>query len=287
MEFGCRDSALRQCMGELLRLELRTREQDAAPTSTGELPHDGSLVVAGDEEQMMGHRIDVRRHLVDAMHLRIMQEFTDHLVHAMIERGREQHMLRILSNLLENAFDRRKKTHVGHLIGLVEHHDAHIGECQRLLLDQVLQTSRAGNDDVGACVESTELAFILDTAIHRSDSHAIGICERSEHVTDLVGELTGRRQHQAARMRHVLRDTALETQRFSQRLRIHVAGEILIVGAIHAGESGDKWQAESQGLAGTGLSSAEHITPGKRIRKRVLLNGERGLFAVGGQQANK
>ena len=84
----------------------------------------------------MGHRIDVRRHLVDAMHLRIMQEFTDHLVHAMIERGREQHMLRILSNLLENAFDRRKKTHVGHLIGLVEHHDAHIGECQRLLLDR-------------------------------------------------------------------------------------------------------------------------------------------------------
>lgn len=86
-----------------------------------------------------------------------------------------------------------RKTPVGHLIGLVEHHDAHIGECQRLLLDQVLQTSRAGNDDVGACVESTELAFILDTAIHRSDSHAIGICERSEHVTDLVGELTGRR----------------------------------------------------------------------------------------------
>lgn len=61
----------------------------------------------------------------------------------------------------------------------------------------------------------------------------------------------------------------------------------MVVGAIHIGKPGDERQSEGQGLAGTGLPSAEHITPGKRIRKRVLLNGERGLLAVGSQQANK
>lgn len=88
---------------------------------------------------MVGHRIDIRRHLIDTMHLRIVQEFADHLVDTMVERGREQHMLRVGANLLENAFDRRQEAHVGHLVGLVEHHDAHIGECQRLLFNQILR----------------------------------------------------------------------------------------------------------------------------------------------------
>lgn len=37
----------------------------------------------------------------------------------------------------------------------------------------------------------------------------------------------------------------------------------MVVGTIHIGKPGDERQPEGQGLAGTGLPSAEHITPGK------------------------
>ena len=46
-------------------------------------------------EHMVGHLVNSRRRGIDAMHLRIGQEGFHHFVHAMVERGGEQHDLRV------------------------------------------------------------------------------------------------------------------------------------------------------------------------------------------------
>ena len=52
-----------------------------------------------------------------------MQEGVHHFIHAVIERGGEQHVLGVGRNLLKQSLDRWQEAHIGHFVGLIDDHD--------------------------------------------------------------------------------------------------------------------------------------------------------------------
>ena len=65
------------------------------------------------------------------MHLRIRQEGFHHFVHAMVERGGEQHDLRVERNLAEQSLDWREEAHIGHFVGLINNRDLNLVQGER------------------------------------------------------------------------------------------------------------------------------------------------------------
>ena len=104
-------------------------------------------------------------------------------------------------NLLEDAADRWQEAHVRHLIGLVEHHDAHIVQGQRALFNEVLQAAWAGHHNVGAGLEVVDLSAVPHATVHGRRRHAIHMGERRHHIVDLVRQFARGGQDQPTRVR--------------------------------------------------------------------------------------
>ena len=92
---------------------------------------------------------------------------------------------------------------------------------------------------------------------------AHGLGQRVDDLGDLRGELTGGSEHESARMAELLRTFA------------------------GFGQSGDERNGERQGLAGPGLSAAEHIAAGQRVGQSVLLDREGLSLAFLAQRVDK
>ena len=67
-----------------------------------------------------------------------------------VERGREEHRLAILRQAANDPVDLRLEAHVEHPVGLVEDEGLDTREVDELTLREVLETSRSGNEDLGA-----------------------------------------------------------------------------------------------------------------------------------------
>ena len=128
-----------------------------------------------------------------------MQELTHQLVHAVVERGAEQQALPVLGRRVQDAGDAGQEAEVGHVVGLVEHGDLDRVEGHELLLHEVFEPARAGDDDVDAGLEGGDLAVLGDAAEDRGGLQAVRLGERLEHGLDLGGELAGRGEHEAER----------------------------------------------------------------------------------------
>ena len=201
VQLGGRNAVLRQVLGELLGLELGAGEQDAAAFARGEHAHEFVLVAARGFEHVVGHQVGFGGGRIDLVHLGIVQEGVHHFIHAVIERGGEQHVLGVGRNLLKQSLDRWQEAHIGHFVGLIDDHDFDGRERERLLAQQVLKAARAGDHDIGAGLQIADLVDVLDAAVHRGGVHAERVGQRHQHVVDLVRELAGGGQHQAARVR--------------------------------------------------------------------------------------
>ena len=209
MQLGGRNAVLRQVLGELLGLELGAGEQDAAAFARGEHAHEFVLVAARGFEHVVGHQVGFGGGRIDLVHLGIVQEGVHHFIHAVIERGGEQHVLGVGRNLLKQSLDRWQEAHIGHFVGLIDDHDFDGRERERLLAQQVLKAARAGDHDIGAGLQIADLVDVLDAAVHRGGVHAKRVGQRHQHVVDLVRELAGGGQHQAARVRQEVVGAAL------------------------------------------------------------------------------
>ena len=135
------------------------------------------------------------------MHLRIGQEGFHHFVHTMVERGGEQHDLRVERNLSEQSLDWRKEAHIGHFVGLINNRDLNLVQGERALFDQILKTTWASHHNIGTGLKVTDLTGITYAAIHGGGVDAVYLGKWHQHVVDLVRELAGGGQHQAARVR--------------------------------------------------------------------------------------
>jgi hypothetical protein len=113
------------------------------------------------------------------------------------------------------------------------------------LADEVCQPAGAGDDDVDAAAEGSDLGAEADAAVHGGDAARAQRSERRELGCDLCRQLAGRREDECAR---------------ALRLR-----------ALHARHERD---AERDGLAGPGRRARAHVTAGEPVRDGAGLDGE-------------
>ena len=161
----------------------------------------------------------------------------------------EEHPLAACGRLVEDAGDRGHEAQVGHVVRLVEHGDEDVGERAGVPLQQVNEPPWRRHDDVGV-THAGDLPADRHAAVDRGDAHADTATQRHERVGDLLGELAGRHEDQAA-------------------------GGLLAPPVRGGREPGQHGQAEGQRLAGPGLGAAEHVAAGQRIGKRPGLDRER------------
>ena len=116
-----------------------------------------------------------------------------------VERRREQHRLAVLVRLVEQLAHLREEAHVGHAVGFVDHDRRHRVEADRVLLDEVEQPARTGDEHVDTLAQRAALRVVADAAVHGVDAAAARPGQRLELALDLGCELTRRSQDQRAR----------------------------------------------------------------------------------------
>ncbi len=147
---------------------------------------------------------------------------------------------------LDDATNGGKKAHVSHLVGLVDDDGRDVAEVHRPHLEEILESSRAGHDELDTLVERTALRAVADAAVDRDRRVAFALGERRQLGHDLLGELTGRRQHER-----------------NGTLRAGI------------GQPGHERQAEAECLARTGRGAAGDVATSQRVGDHCSLDRER------------
>jgi hypothetical protein len=116
---------------------------------------------------------------------------------AVESRGEEQ-PLRGVGNAVEDRGHRRQEAEVGHVVGLVD--DGHLDavEATRATSHVVLETPRRGDDDVDGAAQLEHLRLDRRPAVDGRHAQAQAHGHRCQRVADLLGELPGRDEHEAA-----------------------------------------------------------------------------------------
>ena len=241
-----------ELLGERLGLVLRAREDDHALEGL-DLEDAGQgihLLRVGDDEVSLR---DVRRRrrlgldvdLVGILQIRA-REAADLRRHG----RREERDLLAGGRLGEDRLDVFREAHLEHLVGLVEHEEAQLGEVERALVEVIHDAPGRADDDVHAAAEGRQLLAVALPAVDRQHMHSAqprGV--RLERLAHLQRQLAGRGEHE--RLRGLLRQVELRQDR----------------------------QRERGGLSGAGLRRAEHVAAGEQRRDRRRLDRRRGLVA--------
>ena len=234
-----------QALRELLGVILGANEHDHR-IEVGDLENAGQgvqlLAVVHDQVVLL----DVLRGALgglDRHFLRLVEVSLGQVADRGGHRRREQRDLLILRGVLEDALHVLLEAHVQHLVGLVEHHEAQLGDIEATLLQVVDHAPRGADDYVRATAQAGELRTIRLAAVDRQDvdpTHFLR--EVLEGLSNLQGQLTGRREHQGLRL------AGLQVQ------------------------SGQDRQREGGSLTGTGLREADHVLPCHQQRDGLFLD---------------
>ena len=153
-------------------------------------------------------------------------------------RRRKQQRAAAVGSRVEDLLEVLAKTHVEHLVGLVEHHGAQRGEVERAALEVVAQPPGGADDALRAGAQ--RVAFLR--RVHPADAgrHAgAGVTvEPDQLAADLQRQLAGRRDHQRERL----------ARGFG--------------GAVRLEEFGRHRHPEGDGLARAGLRRDDQVAPG-------------------------
>ena len=76
------------------------------------------------------------------------------------------------------------------MVGLVEDGDRDVVQTAAAALDQILQATWGGDDNVGAVTELFDLLVVRRAAVHRGQLQVNGLGERLQSAAYLGGELT-------------------------------------------------------------------------------------------------
>ena len=125
---------------------------------------------AGDGPEQVVSRDHVGSLVADLAAHRVVLVVAGERRHIAVERGREQHRLRVRRGLVEQAPHSRDESHVGHAVGLVNDNHLHRVQADHALLDQVLKASGARHQDVDAPAKGLDLVAVAHAAV--DDSHA-------------------------------------------------------------------------------------------------------------------
>ncbi len=163
---------------------------------------------------------------------------------------REERDVLVLGGVGEDRLDVLGEAHVEHLVGLVEHQEAQLGEVEGALVEVVHDPAGRADDDVHAAAQGRELHAVPLAAVDRQHLHPAQVRGvLLERLADLQRELAGGREHQ--RLRRLLRQV----------------------------EAGEDRQRERRGLAGAGLGQADHVAALEERRDGRGLDRRGGLVA--------
>ena len=199
-----------------------------------------------------GQRAGVLRAGDDAHAHRVLQVLLGDLRDARGQRGREQRGLPLGGQLVQDGLEVVLEAHVEHLVGLVEHHELHLREQQRLAADVVERAPGGRHHHVDAALERPHLVEDLLAAVDRERGDA----------------------HAGAVLLHCFGDLHRELARGHQHQRLGLEGPAVL--RRHQLEHG---QREGRRLAGTRRRLAEHVTPGDQRGNGLALN-RRGLLVA-------
>ncbi len=219
-----------------------------------------TLASCCDGEDAVVHRRDLGLRRGDRVDRRVLEVAADQLVDAAVQRRGEQQPLAVRVGQVEQRGHGGHEAEVGHVVGLVQHRDHDVGQGALALLDEVLQPTGGGDDEVDAATQLVDLSAHGSAAIDGDDLQVEGLTQRGERVVHLLRELTRGHEHQTARQ------AAL---------------------ALAADQTGEHRQAEGERLAGAGGAPAEDVAPGQSVGDRARLDGERRVEVATRQRADE
>jgi hypothetical protein len=161
-------------------------------------------------------------------------------------RRREQQVLPLRRQRLQNASKVRQEAHVEHVVGFVEDERLDVGETQRALADQVEDAARAADDDLRLTSQRLPLPVSGNAAEDRDDRDLRETRQQPDLGVDLRCEFACRCEYECARSAAALRHESLEHR-----------------------------QREGRRLAGAGLGEAQHVAPCECGRDGLGLDGAR------------
>ena len=149
-------------------------------------------------------------------------------------------------NALEDLLDVGKEPEVEHLVGFVEHDLGRVREIQEALACQVDESTRGADDDLRAGLELLDLTLVGLSAVDGDDRGRPVLGQHVDVFVDLNRKFAGGDDDQ----------------------RLH-AGLGMEPEALHHRD------AESEGLAGSGLRLADDVLAGKAQRNGLFLDRKR------------
>jgi hypothetical protein len=168
---------------------------------------------------------------------------------------REERRLPLGRRRLEDRLEVFGKSHVEHLVGLVQRHDLHVLELQRPPVDVIQRSSRRGDDDVGSTLQGANLQIHRRAAVDGHDAHARAFRILVDRLGDLHRELAGRNEDETL-------------------------GGVGVFAVF--GDALEHRQRKCRRLAGARRCLSKHVSAAQENRDRFALDGRRLLVAEGG-----
>ena len=158
MDRGCFDAGSTELFHEPFGTEARRRRawsgraggwrscSTEALDSAGALPAILDVGLLGVADEIVAHRL-----VLVAAH---------ELVDITVESGGEEHRLALLRHHVEQLHDLGQEAQIGHAVGLVDHGDLGAVERHGALLDEIEQSTRAGDDQRRAAFGEHQLGAV-------------------------------------------------------------------------------------------------------------------------------
>ena len=237
----------------------RAKDQRAFGVRVANDVDDGVLFVAGGDEQGLVFDVDVLALLgLGGNARRILLIAGGEGGNAFRHGGREHQCTALFRRTLEDQLELLAEAHVEHLVGLVQHHDAHAASDEGAALDMVCQATGRADDDVRAAFEGTAFVAHVHAANAGRKAGAGNAVKPAEFARDLHGQFARRRNDQGKR-------------RGGGGERVFAGQERVCHG-----------EAEGDGLAGAGLRGDEEVLVGQvRHEDGGLYLGEISISACG------
>ena len=247
MERYCRESTLAKLLRQTVSTVLGASKDNGLAVLFDYLSTEIGLLVAWDapEEVVNIARGFFADHVVGNC---VLGELLNERAHIWAHGRREQHDVTSFCGGAHNAAHRWHESHVGHTVGLVNGNGGALAKVKGTLLEHVLKTAGAGDNDVDASGEGLAGGVVARTTVDSQNSTTLVLGELSEFFLNLGGQLASGDQDQS----------------------VGLAG----TSGLGASQEG---QAEGEGLTRAGGSLSDYVQTLESIGDADLLDREGGF----------
>ena len=131
----------------------------------------------------------------------VVERVGDDAEHGLAHGGREEEVLPLGGDGVDDALHVRPEAHVEHAVGLVEHERVDLVQQDVALAEHVEQAARGRDQQVDALADALGLRVVGDAAEDGDDAAAAVGGQRLADLLDLAAQLAGRGDDEGGRMR--------------------------------------------------------------------------------------